>query len=1249
MSVRAYLKGDKESIPITAEITTIGREDCDIILNDCHLDRQHAIVEFCQYNNRPVIYDLNTVSGTYVNGCRIQNSAVQIVNGDVIQFGYNGKSLRFAVNNAFISSTCKTLFPENLNHPSIQSHSNGGGAGLSPDLSKKSSYVTTLPALNTNNSSNSVLDKLPSVSMKETLLEKERKLIQMGDEINRLSAYEKESRYKDKIIASLRQRCQNQPPKLPDTTTSIDDASFAPINHSCSPTLMAQLANSDKKLQELREEIRVLKRNYECSQGLVQSLQKELATKETSSKKNQSQIESLKQQLRLSEQKVSALSSKCTQLSQDASKTELNDKLVSEVKELKAKWKAQEHRLRSQVDILQSYKDELAKMKQQNQTLSHDNNLISKEITEAKQKFLELHRSEKLLKVEYEQTKSHYSQFRLKVVCALNSADLDDALDENGESDGFVLNTLQKVIKDRFNLRQRIASLQKDLQNSQLSEEDILKAKQALEEEIRKILGDANKSKHTVQLLQDKLLSLKSLVVDDNYKWITDIVSSYLESELEFLMDIDSTLISVEVVPNTHEKTVCDHLKELHCKLIEEKNACSSALATIDMLKEEHAKELEIQKEKMDEEHLLNIKSLTERLQSDGKDEAENLLKIKLDALNEKHKLALADEAKKLDSANEEIEKLCVLLNEKKAELDSLQSELELAQSGEGELKIKIDEQEKEIDALKKSHESDIAQLNGRLNKSETDSADMIAQLKEEVHQHAITIVSMEKKLQEYKLVKKELDARGDKRHNYSQTVEKVSNQAQEKIVMLEEQNHALQSEISLARQHIVVLDDTILGLRNDLKGAESRLSDMTGELSETLKEELEYNRNLVRDQKVDICRLQEQLKEMTALSDHKQDLVSRLESDVKSAELALENEKVKNAHNQATANSPPPVVDNTPPAATEEPAVEPESNKDKCSEPKCHGERHAEIIMRQREALAELRAHVKALEQVQPPLPSQEQALQQVVLLKKELAEIRAKQALDEDQELRKQIMSQDSSYDTEKQLHTATTTTSLERSSREQLAETMIASEKTYIDLVTSLKGILNISHLSGIRSMSHTPKDEREKLSADRKIDLDLISNYVKSLIQRVEQKERLLQDYEKDLCKLREAEEFSAKNTMTLNSLRNKLIDKVDEVNNLRKVLIETRDALESEERINVTLKKRLANHIRFVMGPTTSPSPPPKSDESYAKAKKTKRNMEIKKRRQYELETLRKFAESQEKDLCEATAKIINLETNKRVK
>lgn len=63
-----------------------------------------------------------------------------------------------------------------------------------------------------------------------------------------------------------------------------------------------------------------------------------------------------------------------------------------------------------------------------------------------------------------------------------------------------------------------------------------------------------------------------------------------------------------------------------------------------------------------------------------------------------------------------------------------------------------------------------------------------------------------------------------------------------------------------------------------------------------------------------------------------------------------------------------------------------------------CKGERHEQTIGRQREALNELRARIKALEQLRPANPSYEKVLQQVVLLKRELAELRARQALPPD-----------------------------------------------------------------------------------------------------------------------------------------------------------------------------------------------------------------------------------------------------------
>lgn len=63
-----------------------------------------------------------------------------------------------------------------------------------------------------------------------------------------------------------------------------------------------------------------------------------------------------------------------------------------------------------------------------------------------------------------------------------------------------------------------------------------------------------------------------------------------------------------------------------------------------------------------------------------------------------------------------------------------------------------------------------------------------------------------------------------------------------------------------------------------------------------------------------------------------------------------------------------------------------------------CKGERHEQTISRQREALNELRTRIKSLEQLRPANPSYEKVLQQVVLLKRELAELRARQALPTD-----------------------------------------------------------------------------------------------------------------------------------------------------------------------------------------------------------------------------------------------------------
>jgi hypothetical protein len=60
------------------------------------MDQQHAVIEYDDEENQYSIHDLNSVSGTFVNNCRVNsNQFVKLNEGDVVKFGYNGMGYRF--------------------------------------------------------------------------------------------------------------------------------------------------------------------------------------------------------------------------------------------------------------------------------------------------------------------------------------------------------------------------------------------------------------------------------------------------------------------------------------------------------------------------------------------------------------------------------------------------------------------------------------------------------------------------------------------------------------------------------------------------------------------------------------------------------------------------------------------------------------------------------------------------------------------------------------------------------------------------------------------------------------------------------------------------------------------------------------------------------------------------------------------------------------------------------------------------
>ena len=103
--------------PLDKKTITIGRSDeFDIQLEDSSCSREQAIIEFND-NNQPVLKDLDSTNGTFVNGAKI--TEINIENGDKILLGFSSVFM-FA-----IQDSLESKFQMNLYEFSITDHLTG--------------------------------------------------------------------------------------------------------------------------------------------------------------------------------------------------------------------------------------------------------------------------------------------------------------------------------------------------------------------------------------------------------------------------------------------------------------------------------------------------------------------------------------------------------------------------------------------------------------------------------------------------------------------------------------------------------------------------------------------------------------------------------------------------------------------------------------------------------------------------------------------------------------------------------------------------------------------------------------------------------------------------------------------------------------------------------------------------------------------------------------------------------------------
>ncbi|NWS74383.1 FHAD1 protein, partial [Crotophaga sulcirostris] len=89
--MQAFLKNSEGCFQLKAHTTTIGRhEGSDIVLQSPGVADHHAALRFAASENSFILQDFNSLHGTFVNGCQVQNAAVKVCPGDILSFGTGG-------------------------------------------------------------------------------------------------------------------------------------------------------------------------------------------------------------------------------------------------------------------------------------------------------------------------------------------------------------------------------------------------------------------------------------------------------------------------------------------------------------------------------------------------------------------------------------------------------------------------------------------------------------------------------------------------------------------------------------------------------------------------------------------------------------------------------------------------------------------------------------------------------------------------------------------------------------------------------------------------------------------------------------------------------------------------------------------------------------------------------------------------------------------------------------------------------
>ncbi|ERE83953.1 forkhead-associated domain-containing protein 1 [Cricetulus griseus] len=519
--MKAYLKS-ADGFFVLNKSTTIGKHvDSDLVLQTSDIDNHHALIEFNEAEGSFVLQDFNTRSGTFVNECHIQNVAVKLIPGDILRFGSTGLTYELVIEN------------------SPQRPMSANGKMFSFVMDPKSPVIKQVWASAMELSEQCVVEGLSGavppteIFMDQDLgqQDKDEIIMLLGREINRLSDFEIESKYKDAVIMNLRGELAELSQRLSETA-------------ACGTTAR-QSDRSALKLQGLDEDNDLRQKEIESMKS-----QKDMTARDEQVQQLKEEVSQLKSQNKEKEYQLEVLGSRCSVLKEELRKEEAQKECrEAQEKELKLCRSQMEDMEKELKKLREELKKNSSSQSTNSKTLREKSKVEEKLQEDSRRKLLQLQEMgnrETLIKTNLERAVGQLEYFRSQVIKATFGK--AKPFRDKPVTDQQLIEKIVQITEDNLSFHQRKWALQKDTHLSNSKQEETMENM----EKLRTLLSNcqacmrescsSSDLKKEVGFLQHLQLSppvsgLQKAVVD-----ILRVSLSWLEETEQLLKDLSIQL-----------------------------------------------------------------------------------------------------------------------------------------------------------------------------------------------------------------------------------------------------------------------------------------------------------------------------------------------------------------------------------------------------------------------------------------------------------------------------------------------------------------------------------------------------------------------------------------------------------------------------------------------------------------------------------------------------------------------------------